>query len=325
MSWQSIHLVAYREASRLQHELEIDLTQVVDPFAALTALGVVVMRRPLESAAGMYLPPNLTVGSPPGVLINVRHPLAKQRFTAAHELGHHRRDTTAVFDGDTELLPRHDDRHAEIEKLAEAFAAWFLMPKPLINAALTALSVTPELLTPALAYRYALAIHVSYRAAVHHLGDLGLITNHHRRMLLGATPRSVKEQLGARSFIDTLRPDVWQVDLDRERGRLAATAGDIIAIQVAEAPSTGYLWSIDAPPGVSQLGDEWRGDSEGIGGEGLHRFWLRIDEPGEIVLNLEERRPWQAEVTARRHMAVQAAARPAPGISNPALLLEPAT
>jgi Zn-dependent peptidase ImmA (M78 family)/predicted secreted protein len=323
LSWQSIHLAAYREATRLHHELGIDVARVVDPFAALAALGVVVMRQPLEAAAGMYLPPNLAAGSPPGVLINARHPLTKQRFTAAHELGHHRRDAAAVFDSDTELLPRRDDRHAEIENLAETFAAWFLMPKPLVDATLAGLATTPGLLTPGLAYRFALAVRVSYRAAVHHLGDLGLISGNHRRALLQITPRSVKEQLGARSFLETLRPDVWQVDIDRDRGLLAPMAGDVLAIEVAEAPSTGYLWSIKAPPGVSQLGDEWQGDTDGFGGEGLHRFWLRIDQAGLGIVELEERRPWEAEVTARRQLALAAEARPEPGISDPGLLLEP--
>jgi predicted secreted protein len=323
LSWQSIHLAAYREASRLHQELGIDVTRVVDPFAALAALGVVVMRRPLEAAAGMYLPPDLPAGSPPGVLINAHHPLAKQRFTAAHELGHHRRDADAVFDSDTELLPRRDDRHDEIEKLAETFAAWFLMPKALVEAALAGLATTAALLTPALAYRFALTVRVSYRAAVHHLGDLGLISGNHRRSLLRVTPRSVKEQLGARSFLQTLRPDVWQVVIDRDRGPLAAIAGDILAIEVGEAPSTGYLWSINAPPGVSQLGDEWHGDIDSLGGDGLHRFWLRIDEAGQGVVELEERRPWESEVTARRQLALATEARPEPGISEPVFLLEP--
>lgn len=323
LSWQSIHLAAYREASRLHRELAIDVARVIDPFAALAALGVVVMRRPLEAAAGMYLPPNLAAGSPPGVIINARHPHAKQRFTAAHELGHHRRDAAAIFDSDTELLPRRDDRHAEIENLAETFAAWFLMPKPLVEAALAGLATTPAALTPALAYRFALAVRVSYRAAVHHLGDLGLISGNRRRALLKATPRSVKEQLGARSFLETLRPDVWQVDIDRDRGPLAATAGDILAIEVAEAPSTGYLWSIKAPSGVSPLGDEWQGDTDALGGEGVHRFWLRLDDVGTGVVELEERRPWEAEVTARHQLALATEARPVPGISDPVLLLEP--
>jgi predicted secreted protein len=323
LSWQSIHLAAFREASRLHHELGIDITRVVDPFAALAALGVVVMRRPLERAAGIYLPRNDGPGVPPGVLINSRHPLAKQRFTAAHELGHHRRDAAAVFDSDTELLPRRDDRHAEVENLAETFAAWFLMPKPLVSTALAGLGVRAADLTPALAYRFALAVRVSYRAAVHHLGDLGLITGSHRRDLLRSTPGDVKAQLGAPAFLDTLRRDVWHVDIDHDRGPLLAVAGDVVAIDVAEAPSTGYLWSIKAPPGVSELGDEWLGDREGIGGKGLHRFWLRLDKAGHDAIGLEERRPWEAEITASRRLALATEARPESGISDPALLLEP--
>jgi predicted secreted protein len=325
LSWQSIHLAAYREATRLHQELGIDVSRVVDPFAALTALGVVVIRRPLEAAAGMYLPADATVGSPAGALINARHPLAKQRFTAAHELGHHRRDAGAVFDSDTELLPKRDDEDAEVEKLAETFAAWFLMPKALVESALATISAPVERLTPDLAYRFALAVQVSYEAAVHHLGDLGLITGSHRRELLKITPRSVKERLGARSFVDTLRRDVWQVNIDRDHGPVAPTAGDVLAIEVREAPSTGYLWTLNPPDGLASLGDEWRSESDGIGGEGIHRFWFRVEQPGDGALALEERRPWETGAIDHRILRILAQARPDPGIVDPGVLLEQAS
>ncbi len=83
-SWRQVHLIAARETERVFREHGIDRTRRVDPFSALEAEGVVVFRRPLKRVAGLYLPGSVVDGGKAGVLVNVSHPLSKQRFTAAH-------------------------------------------------------------------------------------------------------------------------------------------------------------------------------------------------------------------------------------------------
>src|SRR5205823_4956456 len=106
LTWSRVHLIAAMEASRAHRELQVDPSRRVDPFEALETAGVLVMRQPLDRLAGLYLPRAQVGGSKPGVLINAVHPLSKQRFTAAHELAHHRRDRQAVLDADTEWIGR---------------------------------------------------------------------------------------------------------------------------------------------------------------------------------------------------------------------------
>ena len=113
----------------------------IDPFAALANAGVVVFRRSLGRLAGAYIAANPSDGSAPGVLIHAGHPLSKQRYTAAHELCHHRRDHATIFDEDTEWLTRGDDRQSDRERIAEAFAAWFLMPPALVTQVITQLGL----------------------------------------------------------------------------------------------------------------------------------------------------------------------------------------
>jgi Zn-dependent peptidase ImmA (M78 family) len=110
LSWRQVHLAAAAEAARAHRELGIDPTQPVDPLAALDTSGVLVFRRRLDGVAGLYLPAKVA-GGVPGVLINVVHPATKQRFTAAHELWHHRRDRAVVLDIETEWMARGEDRH----------------------------------------------------------------------------------------------------------------------------------------------------------------------------------------------------------------------
>ena len=104
LSWNRVHLIAAREALEAHRDLHTDLSERIDPFAALATAGVVVFRRPLGRLAGAYIAANATDGSAPGVLIHAGHPLSRQRYTAAHELCHHRRDHATIFDEDTEWL-----------------------------------------------------------------------------------------------------------------------------------------------------------------------------------------------------------------------------
>src|SRR6266567_3398359 len=133
LSWRQIHLTALAEATRTHRDLEIDTERRIDPFAALELSGVLVMRRALDHLAGMYIPADLTDEGIPGVLVNVMHPASKQRYTAAHELSHHRRDRQLVLDRDTEWMGRGENRGSDTERFAEAFAAWFLMPSRLVT------------------------------------------------------------------------------------------------------------------------------------------------------------------------------------------------
>jgi Zn-dependent peptidase ImmA (M78 family) len=61
----------------------------------------------------------------PLLFVNGRQPLARQRFTLAHEFGHHRLGHATVVDRPSALTDLHDPREVE----ANAFAAEFLLPK----------------------------------------------------------------------------------------------------------------------------------------------------------------------------------------------------
>lgn len=324
LSWSRIHLLAAREASRAHRDLNVDTTRQIDPFAALDRAGVLVLRRRLDHLAGLYLPPDPRDGRDvAAVLVNVAHPLSKQRFTAAHELGHHRRDHDVSLDNDTEWLTRGEAPTSERERMAEAFAAWFLMPKRLVVATLTALDRQATTLTADGAYALSLELGTSYAATVRHLADMGLLTTRRSEQLLHIAPQSIKKDLGGLDVATDTRRDVHLVHVARPETSIAVMEGDALVIEAPETPSSGYLWQVIPSAGLALVRDEYRSPDAALGGRGWHRFLFRAETTGQWGVALELRRPWQHDVAAAEVVRVTVMARPqpTPGLVQPELLV----
>lgn len=120
----------------------------------------------------------------PSVFVNEEHPRNKseegRRFTLAHEFCHLIVDRRigkklAVASGHWAPL--------EIEKRANAFAAYFLMPPDRVQAAVAALPVQVE--SSAGVRGVAEALRTSHRATLEHLHNLGWLDEFQRDMLRG--------------------------------------------------------------------------------------------------------------------------------------------
>src|SRR5260370_25986165 len=112
------------------------------------------MWRPLPRQFGAYL---AEAGSRPGMLINNGLPFAAQRQTAGHELGHHCLRHGTRLDADLDASHTRPAVWTKEEKTAEAFAAWFLMPRKAVMAALTRLGLERPL-EPLDVYRLSLLL-----------------------------------------------------------------------------------------------------------------------------------------------------------------------
>ena len=115
-----------------------------------------------------------------GIAINAnRHPV-KKRFTAAHELKHHRHDGFR-----SGLMCNTDVERLSIEQRANRFAAEILMPPDFMRTVSKELDgeglLTATILTT--------IFHVSYEAVVYRLNTLGLITDGQKNKLLKPTAR----------------------------------------------------------------------------------------------------------------------------------------
>ena len=318
LSWQRIHLLAALEAARAHRELGIDTHRQIDPFAALIRAGIVVIRRPLAGLAGLYLPGS--DGTPPGVILNASHPMSKQRYTAAHELAHHRRDGQVILDEDTEWMPRPATVTSERERIAEAFSAWFLMPKRLVDETLARLSLDPRTIDPISAYRLSLELGVSYQAAIHHLGDMRLLPSARRRELLAISPREVKRRLGATPALANSWRDVWFVRRADQRADLNPVTGDAVIVELDGVPSSGYLWqAAHLPPGLDLVRRDYRPDEPtAVGGRGTFRFLFGVSGTASGMLRLEMRRPWEDRTAAEElELDIRGVAKPTAGMLDP--------
>jgi len=325
--WPEIHRIARAESLRAHQELDIDTSQAVDPFVALQRSGVLVMRQPLDRLAGVYLPASSTVGGQPGVLVNVAHPLSRQRYTAAHELWHHRRDRDIILDAETEWLVRGENNDSDRERLAETFASWFLMPRQLVQSMLASLGATPSAVDEQRVYALSLGLGTSYTATVRHLYGLKLVTRKHRDRLLKVTPQSIKKSLGEADLAGDSWRDIRLIGPHTRLQSLGAIEGDVVVLELPETPSSGYLWQPTAVPDFVNLErDEYRPSSvDALGGDGLHRFVFSVTRSGEHNLRFELGRPWQPEkVVEVWNVNVVAERKPLSGVVDPLVLVGPA-
>jgi len=98
-----------------------EITYPIDPFKLLKEFGIVFQMRNFDRLEGIYIVPE-DKNDIPVVGINNNRPIARQRFTAAHEICHLINDKTDVY------CPINGSRNA-IEIFAGNFAAALLMPR----------------------------------------------------------------------------------------------------------------------------------------------------------------------------------------------------
>jgi Zn-dependent peptidase ImmA (M78 family)/predicted secreted protein len=284
------------EATRQFMRLDLDAERPVDVFRVIEDKRVWLLFEPLDHLYGFFQ--RYEDGA--GIVLHNGHPLSLQRFTAAHEYGHFALGHNTSQDSSRELFGGVDLPLQELE--AQAFAAEFLMPLPLVNRALDRLSLPRELhaLTSIEAYQLSLEMGSSYRATITQLKQLNKISDALTNELRRWEPIQIKTELGAGRRPDNSRADVWDVDECRRGRNLQLRLEDELHIRLPEIPTSGYRWEVDVRGGASlePLLDELEPDlqtQERLGGERRRHLWWKAIEPGGGVVDLRLVRPWQGQ------------------------------
>lgn len=134
-----------------------------DVFAAIRRLGIRLLRYPLpeDSAEGAYVRSRGAAY----ILVSTAYARSHQRFTAAHELGHH------FLTPDRDDLEHYDDKvDAGADRAANLFAGYFLIDEASARETVGGIS-DPVAKALVVTHRF----EVSLPAAAIHLCDLGLI------------------------------------------------------------------------------------------------------------------------------------------------------
>jgi Zn-dependent peptidase ImmA (M78 family) len=266
----------------------------IDVLGAVQKLGLFVMFRPLDGLLGAYVPTRALSG----MLVTTKRDLHVQRFTAAHELGHHllehktlSLDTVVGFVGRGETS-KHDLQEIE----ADAFAAEFLLPKWLIVAHLRRQKWGRQHLTqPDSVYQLSLRLGASYSATCWALLTQDFLDRTAVKQLLGVEPKAAKQRA-----LPDIKPDDWYRDVwvvsEKDRGaHILGSPNDLIVLALDEHVTGGYSWDAD---GVTRAGMKLEKDGRvsdagsRLGGSVQRRMVMQGE--GNKHLHLEERRAWDA-------------------------------
>lgn len=229
---------AVLKAEMLLAELDVGPSGRVRVFDVIEDNGVWLTFEPLDKLYGWYQ----RVANAAGVVVNSAHPSALQRFTAAHELGHHLLGHTYSLDDERTVIDGGQGTDPN-EVAAHTFAANLLMPLAAVEFHLSRLgldSAQPSI-TSVAAYQLSVELGVSYTAAVVQLASLNKISWTAVPTLRKARPLALKQQLVGRTP-DYARAAVWSLQSTDDGRHLLVDVGDELHIRLEEIRSAGHRW-----------------------------------------------------------------------------------
>jgi Zn-dependent peptidase ImmA (M78 family) len=267
----------------------------VDVLGAIRAHSITVLFRPLDGLLGAYVPTPRSAG----MLVTTLRDHHVQRFTAAHELGHHvLGHKVPSFDKQVGFVARGErDGYAPQEIEADAFAAEFLLPKWLIVAhARRRQWGTQDLQKADVAYQLSLRLGVSYAATCWALASANLVPLDVARQLAERPPKESKQRAIAGMKPTSWYPDVWVLSQHDQGAQLLGSPEDYFVFNLPEHVAGGYEWDVDAMPdvGLAVRRDERIDNApESMGGTVQRQVIAQGSGLRVGRLALAERRPWE--------------------------------
>ncbi len=279
----------------------------LDVFETIQNEGIILCFRPLENMHGAYIPSDQ---GQEGILINSKHPLHIQRFTAAHELGHHVLKHKPSID--TQILGRgplptdsYDGNVNEIdqEREADSFASAFLMPKWLIVEHLKAIGENFNYLkSEKNIYQMSLRLGVSYIAFCWSLYGHEILSFQEVKKVASIKPKDIKKEFVPEDILN-LNPwaNVWIIN-DKSAGvKILGDINDIFVLEIEENPSTGYIWDYSHFPNheLRILTDNIVEENQEVLGSKIKRQVIFTNDNFLIdTLHIDEKRPWNNDTAS---------------------------
>ncbi len=287
-------------AQRALKAADVDFESPIDVFGSIERQQVWLLFQHLDRLYGAY-----RRRETPGIVIHAGHPHRLQRFTAAHELGHHLLGHDLSVDARDEVeLTGAELPAQEIE--AQAFASTFLMPVQLVNRGLAHLGLKrqPGSITPAQAYRLSLDLGSSYAATVTQLRAMERISVPNLQALLKVQPITIKTELALGRRPVNARADVWPLSQADDGRTVSVSRDDELHVSLLESPTTGYRWQPrDDSNQLEFVGEEpvqRDAGSRVYGGERLRHVWWRAGPPTHAAIGADLRRGFEPDAVAEQ-------------------------
>lgn len=170
----------------------------INIFKMLRDLGVFYEFRELDKLEGAYSPEGEYSAA---VLVNVKRPFARQRFTVAHEICHHLKDYDRQI-----ICPLN--KKDEIERFADRFASELLMPTEKFKEEADRLSDSRKKVDPDRAYDLCHFFGASYRAVIWKLYKYDYLTFiPNEKFFKKAKPQRILSKLPQNYFLEHIVND----------------------------------------------------------------------------------------------------------------------
>jgi len=85
------------------------------------------------------------------------------------------------------------------------------------------------------------------------------------------------------------------IDKTLNEKKIQVKKGDVIKLQLAENPTTGYLWKINSIDGnhLNNTENKYETSSEAIGASGMKSFYFEVITEGTSELQIALGNPWE--------------------------------
>lgn len=250
-----------RMAAQVLHaRLGTDYDKPIDVFRTVQREGIWLASQPLDAGLyGFYL----RQGAATGIVLNKNHPEQLQRYTCAHELGHHVLGHASHLDDEDDVLKPTAASQAN-EAAAQAFAGVFLMPLQAVNRVTHRLGFTKNRrLDASDVYQISRELDVSFSAAAWQLAGLGRIHNQ---------DADGWARQGAAAAKNSMRPGpppegdnraaLYILDSSAHEVPILCRPGDELRLRLPEDASTGHVWRIVTPTNPTPLTPRLSWDGE---------------------------------------------------------------
>lgn len=215
--------------------LGIDQSYVIDPFVAIDRLGLALHITNLDNLLGAVVPEGNG-----GVLITSQRSPAIQRYTAAHEIGHWVLHANQLqVDGEAEVLGRPS---SEMEREAQLFAGYFLMPPTLLNQAIAAYGLRRGQIEPEHVYRLSRDLDVSYEATARRLLAARLINQSAFQQIWDMGRMSAMRRASGSHRPEDGLADMWDATSNEELVSLVVEEHDEVMVDLVEQRLAGWRW-----------------------------------------------------------------------------------